>query len=100
MKALAGDLLVLDTKLFSALSLRCLYVTLVLLKKQLTKKFLIFLFCFLEHCQHCFVQFIDELCLTPVVDVSFACGHYIRTAKVIITLLLMNDCLHTFGRIK
>ena len=100
MEALAGDLLVLDTKLFPALPLCCLYVTLMLLKKELTKKFLIFLFCFLEHCQHCLVQFIDKLCLTPVVDVSFACRHYNRTAKVIITLLLMNDWLHTFGRIK
>ena len=100
MEALAGDLLVLDTKLFPAFPLRRLYVTLMLLKKQLTKKFLIFLFCFLEHGQHCFVQFIDELCLTPVVDVSFACRHYNRTAKVIITLLLMNDWLHTFAGIK
>ena len=100
MEALAGDLLVLDTEFLTALSLLRLYVTLMLLKKELTEKFLIFLFCFLEHGQHRFVQFVDKLCLTPVEDVSFTCRHYNSTARVIITLLLMKDWLHTFGRIK
>ena len=99
-EALAGDLLVLDTELFTALSLLRLYVSLMLLKKELTEKLLIFLFCFLEHGQHRFVEFIDKLSLTPVGYVSFACRHYSRTVKVIITLSLMKDWLHTFGRIK
>ena len=100
MEALAGDLLVLDTEFLTALSLLRLNVSLMLLKKELTEKFLIFLFCFLEHGQHCFVELVDKLSLTPIGYVSFACRHYDRTAKVIITLLLMKDWLHTFGRIK
>ena len=98
-EALAGDLLVLNAKFFPAFTLLRLYVSALLLEKELTKKFLIFLFCFLEHGQHCFVQFIDELCLTPVWDVSFTCWHYDRTAKVIM-FLLMKGLLHTLWRIK
>ena len=82
-EALAGDLLVLNTEFFSALSLLGLYVSTLLLQKELAKKFLIFLFCFLKHGQHCFIQLIDKLCLTPVEDVSFACRHYDRKGMVI-----------------
>ena len=84
MEALAGDLLVLQTEFFSALPFLGLYVAALLLEKELTKKFLIFLFCFLKHGQHCFIHLVDELCLTPVEDVSFACRHYDRKGMMVI----------------
>ena len=82
-EALAGDLLILNAKFFLTFSFLRLYVPTLLLKKELNKKFLIFLFCFLKHGQHCFIQLIDKLCLTPVEDVSFACRHYDRKGMVI-----------------
>ena len=46
-EALAGDLLVLNAKLFTTFSFLHLYVSTLLLKQELAKKFLIFLFSFL-----------------------------------------------------